>query len=124
MGTHLLLYANEREGRPYDVQPLRGFKARPAPGALARDTRRSEAAFEIYCPGEHTLQFVAKNVQEMRDWLDAVATSLEPPESGGSMRAATFAEILELDANERMCIERVKEEKEKYQDVLGSPKVS
>lgn len=125
LGSHLLLYANERESRPYLVIPLRGYKSRPAPGALARDPRRSEGAFEIYCPGDRTFQFVAKTAQEMKEWVASVTESLEPEECGGrsATRAATFAEILELESTERMCIERVKEEKEKYQDVLNSPKV-
>ncbi|XP_001604719.1 uncharacterized protein LOC100121133 [Nasonia vitripennis] len=124
LGSHLLLFANERESRPYLVIPLRGYKSRPAPGALARDPRRSEGAFEIYCPGDRTFQFVAKTAQEMKEWVAAVTESLEPEECGGrsATRAATFAEILELESTERMCIERVKEEKEKYQDVLNSPK--
>ena len=59
----------------------------------------------------------------MREWVDAVTDSLEP-EGRVKTRAATFAEILEIDANEKIASEMVKEEKEKYQDVLNSPKVS
>ena len=92
---------------------------------MSRDPRRSESAFEVYCPGDRTFQFAAKSPQEMRDWIDAVTTSLEgeDSESKGRARAATFGEILQLDANEKACIEKVKEEKEKYQDVVGSLKV-
>lgn len=124
VGSHLLLYANERESRPHLVVPLRGYKSRPAPSALARDPKRSEAAFEIYCPGDRTFQFVAKTPQEMNDWVEIVSQSLEPEaEVSGKPRIPTFVEILELESNERMCIEKVKEEKEKYQDGLNAPKV-
>jgi hypothetical protein len=60
----------------------------------------------------------------MREWVEVISESFRL-EDGFRMkaRAATFVEILELESNERMCIERVKEEKEKYQDVLNSPKV-
>ncbi|XP_058790806.1 uncharacterized protein LOC131664007 [Phymastichus coffea] len=122
VGIHLLLFANDRESRPYIVIPLRGYKSRAAPDALSRDPRRSEGAFEIYCPGERTFQFIAKNSQEMREWVDAINESLEPSDMKVKVRKTTFAEILELESNERRCIERIREEAEKYQDVLNSPK--
>lgn len=120
----MLLYANDRESRPYLVVPLRGYSSRPAPSALARDPKRSESAFEIYCPGDRTFQFVAKSPQDMKDWVEVVSQSLEPEtEMGTRPRVPTFVEILELESNERMCIEKVKEEKEKYQDGLNTARV-
>ncbi|XP_014230654.1 uncharacterized protein LOC106654984 isoform X2 [Trichogramma pretiosum] len=126
-GTHLLLFANERGStRPYLVAPLRGYKSRAAPDAIPRDPRRSEAAFELYCPGDRTFRFSAKSVAEMRDWVETISACLDTNgddesdsqgRSGFRSRAATFGELLELDATERACMETVKEEKEKYQDV-------
>ncbi|CAB0029374.1 unnamed protein product [Trichogramma brassicae] len=123
-GTHLLLFANERGSRPYLVAPLRGYKSRAAPDAIPRDPRRSEAAFEVYCPGDRTFRFSAKSVAEMRDWVETISACLNSNGddesdhgSGFRPRAATFGELLELDATERACMEMVKEEKEKYQDV-------
>ncbi|KAL7307062.1 hypothetical protein TKK_0000801 [Trichogramma kaykai] len=124
-GTHLLLFANERGSRPYLVAPLRGYKSRAAPDAIPRDPRRSEAAFEVYCPGDRTFRFSAKSVAEMRDWVETISACLDSNgdesdhqgSSGFRSRAATFGELLELDATERACMEMVKEEKEKYQDV-------
>lgn len=69
MGTHLLVYRNERNARPYAIYPIRGYMARPAPNLIPRDRRRSESAFEMYCPGNETLQFVARTRKEMDQWI-------------------------------------------------------
>lgn len=56
VGSHLLIYGNERDNKPYSVQGIRGYSGRPAPNIVPRDQRRSEAAFEIFKPGNKTLQ--------------------------------------------------------------------
>lgn len=52
----LLIYGNDRDNRPHDVLPIRGYMARAAPNAIPKDHRRSESAFEIFCPGSRTFQ--------------------------------------------------------------------
>ncbi|KAJ8667979.1 hypothetical protein QAD02_009642 [Eretmocerus hayati] len=114
VGNHLLLYANERESRPMLVIGLRGYSSRAAPDTMGKETRRGESAFELYCPGDRTFQFVAKNNQEMREWLQAFkhrSNSDENNGSEGSRKPRSLSEILELESNERMCIERVRQEK-------------
>lgn len=122
IGTHLLLFTNDHADRPFLVIALSGYQSRAAPNA-SRDSKRSEGAFEIFCPGERTYQFVAKNSQSMHEWVEAIGESLKPNELRVRGRKPTFAEILELDSNEKMCKERMREEAEKYQDVMNSPKV-
>lgn len=72
LGTHLLIYRSERHNRPYAVYPIRGYMARPAPNLIPRDRQKSESAFEMYCPGSETLQFIARTRKEMNQWIAKV----------------------------------------------------
>ncbi|XP_011051567.1 PREDICTED: uncharacterized protein LOC105144384 isoform X2 [Acromyrmex echinatior] len=69
VGSHLLIYRSERHNRPYAIYSIRGYKARPAPNMIPRDRQKSESAFEIYSPGNQTLQFIARTPQEMDQWI-------------------------------------------------------
>ncbi|XP_015171676.1 PREDICTED: uncharacterized protein LOC107063975 [Polistes dominula] len=67
--SHLLIYGNEGDNKPYVVQGLRGYSSRPAPSIIPRDQKRSEAAFEIFKPGNKTLQFIARTPKDMEQWV-------------------------------------------------------
>ncbi|KAI4493127.1 hypothetical protein M0802_009677 [Mischocyttarus mexicanus] len=69
VGSHLLIYGNERDNKPYVVKAVRGYSGRPAPNIVPRDQRRSEAAFEIFKPGNKTLQFIARTPKDMEQWV-------------------------------------------------------
>ncbi|XP_076286866.1 uncharacterized protein LOC143212211 isoform X2 [Lasioglossum baleicum] len=69
VGSHLLIYGNDRDSRPYMVLPIRGYMARAAPNANLRDQRKSESTFEIFCPGNKTFQFVARTPKDMEQWV-------------------------------------------------------
>lgn len=68
VGSHLLVYRNERHNQPYAIYPIRGYMARPAPN-LIRDRQKSESAFEIYRPGNETLGFIARTPKDMEQWI-------------------------------------------------------
>ncbi|KAK2588884.1 hypothetical protein KPH14_001747 [Odynerus spinipes] len=72
VGTHLLIYGSERDSKPYIVKGIRGYSGRPSPNAVARDQRRSESAFEIFKPGNKTLQFVARTPKDMEQWVTKI----------------------------------------------------
>lgn len=69
VGSHLLIYRSERHNRPYAIYSIRGYMARPAPNMIPRDRRKSESAFEIYSPGNETLQFIARTPKDMDQWI-------------------------------------------------------
>ncbi|XP_043488351.1 uncharacterized protein LOC122515176 [Polistes fuscatus] len=69
VGSHLLIYGNERDNKPYTVTEVRGYSGRPAPNIVSRDQKRSEAAFEIFKPGNKTLQFIARTPKDMEQWV-------------------------------------------------------
>lgn len=69
VGSHLLIYGNERDNKPYIVKGVRGYSGRPAPNIVPRDQKRSEAAFEIFKPGNKTLQFIARTPKDMEQWV-------------------------------------------------------
>jgi len=69
VGSHVLIYRSERHNRPYAIYPIRGYMARPAPNMIPRDRRKSESAFEIYSPGNETLQFIARTPKDMEQWI-------------------------------------------------------
>lgn len=69
VGSHLLIYRSERHNRPYAIYPIRGYMARPAPNMIPRDRRKSESAFEMYSPGNETLQFIARTPKDMDQWI-------------------------------------------------------
>lgn len=72
VGSHLLIYRNEKSNRPHAIYPVRNYMARPAPNLLPRDRQRSESAFEIYSPGSETLQFIARTPKDMDQWIAKV----------------------------------------------------
>jgi len=72
VGSHLLIYRTERHNRPYAIYPIRGFMARAAPNLMPRDRQKSESAFEIYKPGNETLQFIARTPKDMNQWIAKV----------------------------------------------------
>ncbi|XP_046825795.1 uncharacterized protein LOC124427229 [Vespa crabro] len=72
VGSHLLIYGNERSNKPYSIQGIRGYSGRPAPNIVPRDQKRSEAAFEIFKPGNKTLQFIARTPKDMEQWVAMV----------------------------------------------------
>lgn len=72
VGSHMLIYRNERHTRPGAIYPIRGYMARPAPNLLTRDRQKSDLAFEIYCPGNETLQFIARTPKDMHQWVARV----------------------------------------------------
>lgn len=69
IGSHLLIYRNERQNRPYVIYPIRGYMARPAPNLIPRDRQKSESAFEMYRPGNETLRFIARTPKDMEQWI-------------------------------------------------------
>lgn len=69
VGSYLLIYRSERHNRPYAIYPTRGYMARPAPNMIPRDRRKSESAFEMYSPGNETLQFIARTPKDMDQWI-------------------------------------------------------
>ncbi|XP_018337479.1 PREDICTED: uncharacterized protein LOC108745677 isoform X2 [Trachymyrmex septentrionalis] len=69
VGSHLLIYRSERHNRAYAIYSIQGYKARPAPNMIPRDRQKSESAFEIYSPGNETLQFIARSPKEMDQWI-------------------------------------------------------
>ncbi|XP_012214738.1 muscle M-line assembly protein unc-89 [Linepithema humile] len=69
VGSHLLIYRNEKTSRPHAIYPVRCYMARPAPNLIPRDRQKSESAFEIYSPGSETLQFIARTPKDMDQWI-------------------------------------------------------
>lgn len=72
VGSHLLIYRNERQNRPYAIYPIRGYMARPAPNLIPRDRQKSESAFEMYRPGNETLRFIARTPKDMDQWITKI----------------------------------------------------
>lgn len=72
IGSHLLIYRNERQNRPYAIYPIRGYMARPAPNLIPRDRQKSESAFEMYRPGNETLRFIARTPKDMDQWVTKI----------------------------------------------------
>ncbi|XP_023287587.1 neurofilament heavy polypeptide [Orussus abietinus] len=73
VGSHLLIYGNERDNKPCSVVPIRGCTTRPAPYITPRDPKRGESAFEILCPGNKTLQFIARTPKDMVQWVSVTS---------------------------------------------------
>lgn len=72
VGSHLLIYRSERHDRPYAIYPILGYMARPAPNMIPRDRRKGESAFEMYSPGNETLQFIARTPKDMDQWVTKI----------------------------------------------------
>ncbi|XP_011873582.1 PREDICTED: FK506-binding protein 5-like [Vollenhovia emeryi] len=73
VGSHLLIYRSDRHNRPYAIYPIRGYMARAAPNIIPRDRRKSESAFEMYRPGNETLQFIARGPKDMEQWIAKIS---------------------------------------------------
>lgn len=73
VGSHMLMYRSERQTRPAAIYPIRGYMARPAPNLQStRDRYKGDLTFEIYCPGNETLQFIARTPKDMHQWVAKV----------------------------------------------------
>lgn len=72
VGSHLLIYRSERHNRPYAIHSIRGYMARAAPNLIPRDRQKKDSAFEIYKPGNETLQFIARTPKDMDQWIAKV----------------------------------------------------
>ncbi|XP_011146446.2 uncharacterized protein LOC105187375 isoform X1 [Harpegnathos saltator] len=88
MGSHLLIYRSERHGRPSAIYPIRGYMARPATSLLPRDRQKSDLAFEMYCPGSETLQFIARTPKDTAQWIAKVCEVGGGKEEAASDEAA------------------------------------
>nr|KAF7416796.1 hypothetical protein H0235_011327 [Vespula pensylvanica] len=71
-GKKLFVFEQYRINWVGNVQGIRGYSGRPAPNIVPRDQRRSEAAFEIFKPGNKTLQFIARTPKDMEQWVAKV----------------------------------------------------
>ncbi|KAL0116810.1 hypothetical protein PUN28_010021 [Cardiocondyla obscurior] len=93
VGSHLLIYRSERQNQPHTIYPIHGYMARPAPNVVPRNRRKSESAFEIYSPGNETLQFIARTPEDMEQWV---------------------TKICEVERNRNESVENKDREKKKY----------
>ncbi|XP_018052493.1 PREDICTED: uncharacterized protein LOC108689981 [Atta colombica] len=108
VGSHLLIYRSERHNRPYAIYSIRGYKARPAPNMIPRDRQKSESAFEIYSPGNQTLQFIARTPEEMDQWIAKICEieCCNESEKNKAMEAhekKKQATIIESSLTDRSC---------------------
>ncbi|XP_043286938.1 uncharacterized protein [Venturia canescens] len=117
VGSHLLVHGSEDDKQAPEVCSIRGYSARPAPSSVSRDPERSKSAFEIVCPGNKTLQFIAKSPEEMEEWLKAINQTCAKRRDG---KHDSEDKIEEEKAENCAMIE------EKYQDVgaiISPPKI-
>lgn len=118
LGSYLLIYGNEKDSRPNAVVPIRGYRGRPAPSV---DSKRSDSAFEIFCPGHKTLQFVAKSPEEMEEWVAIICeTSTRENDNKTRLRESSLLEITQLEQKDRKNSESSVIE-ERYQDADFRP---
>ncbi|XP_043461230.1 uncharacterized protein LOC122497900 [Leptopilina heterotoma] len=118
LGSYLLIYGSEKDSRPNAVVPIRGYRGRPAPSV---DSKRSDSAFEIFCPGHKTLQFVAKTPEEMEEWVAIICeTSARENDNKTRLRGSSFTETAQLEQKERKSSESSLKD-EKYQDADFRP---
>ncbi|CAL7947052.1 unnamed protein product [Xylocopa violacea] len=120
VGLHLLIYGNDRDNRPSTVLPIRGYMARIAPNAIPRDQRRSESTFELFRPGSRTFQFVAKNRNDMEEWITKICELVNKEKTklkehsksveNDTMNSNTTQTNDQIDSNHR---------EEQYQDVTS-----
>ncbi|CAK9802525.1 Src kinase-associated phosphoprotein 2 [Anthophora plagiata] len=121
VGTHLLIYGNDRDNRPYTILPIRGYMARAAPNAILRDQRRSESAFEIFRPGNRTFQFVAKTPKDMEEWVRKICELVEKGERKHefpkAIPCATANIVSTIGIDQSNTQEDVNGKEERYQDI-------
>ncbi|XP_076675584.1 uncharacterized protein LOC143372856 [Andrena cerasifolii] len=121
VGRHLLIYGNNRDNRPSTILPIRGYMARAAPNAIARDQRKSESAFEIFCPGSRTFQFVAKTPLDMEQWVMKICELGDEKKNKNNehpkANATLIAVALESDAPQSESRQDSNFQEEQYQDV-------
>ncbi|XP_076248968.1 uncharacterized protein LOC143188524 [Calliopsis andreniformis] len=119
IGHHLLIYNSDRDTRPHTILPIRGYMARPAPNAVPRDQRKSEATFEIFCPGNRTFQFVARTSQDMEQWVTKICEL-----NGSKIESKKQPKIIHRETKESTCAKGAQttasepiSKKDQYQDV-------
>lgn len=119
LGSYLLIYGSEKDSRPNAVVPIRGYRGRPAPSV---DSKRSDSAFEIFCPGHKTLQFVAKTREEMEEWVAIICeTSSRENDNKTRIRGSSLTETAQVEQKERKSSESsIKDEKCQDTDVRPS----
>ncbi|XP_011335840.2 uncharacterized protein LOC105278440 [Ooceraea biroi] len=121
VGSHLLVYRNERQPRPYVIYAIRGYMARAAPHVIPNDRQKKDSAFEIYKPGNETLQFIARTPKDMDQWIAKV----HEVGCGGKENVNSDVEIREKQraTNELSpCLNRREKNKEmRHQDAAGNP---
>ncbi|XP_034952513.1 uncharacterized protein [Chelonus insularis] len=69
VGRHLLIYNTKHDKHPAEVISIRGYSARPVTDVISRDLDRNKPAFEIFCLGDKTYQFIAKHPKEAEQWI-------------------------------------------------------
>ncbi|XP_015436065.1 PREDICTED: uncharacterized protein LOC107191513 [Dufourea novaeangliae] len=116
VGTHLLIYGNDRENRPCTVLPIRGYMARAAPNVFPRDQRRSASAFEMFRPGNRTFQFVARTPKDMEQWVAKICDLNQGNETTEYPKDTIIAP-LESNAPEVDSVTDTNYSEEQYQDV-------
>ncbi|XP_076169963.1 uncharacterized protein LOC143148012 [Ptiloglossa arizonensis] len=129
VGLHLLIYESDHDNRPYKILPIRGYMARAAPNAISRDQRKSESTFEIFRPGNRTLQFVAKSPKDMEDWVMKISELYDEDKKDNKdlTKSPSTGVYVENDASQndgRSPREESNSKEERYQNVetLGADK--
>lgn len=67
----LLMYASQRDVKPCASVNIQGFVARSV-SSSEKNCKKSDAAFEIVCPGKRDYQFIARTVKDMHQWVAAI----------------------------------------------------
>ncbi|XP_046382341.1 src kinase-associated phosphoprotein 2-A-like [Ischnura elegans] len=67
----LYFYSNEREAKPQNWICIDGYTAKSAPNAV-RDFKKKPLCFEVICPANKKLQFIASSPNDMEQWVTAI----------------------------------------------------
>ncbi|XP_011299436.1 uncharacterized protein [Fopius arisanus] len=114
VGTYLLIYDNKDSKKPREISSIRGFSARPAPSLLIGDSDRSKSAFEIFCPGSKTLQYIGRAPKDMEQWVAAInriGTGVQTDKSNTEMQKTLLEQLVpSFDSNSTIS-------EEQYQDI-------
>ncbi|XP_078040667.1 uncharacterized protein LOC144471938 [Augochlora pura] len=114
LGSHLLIYGNDRDNRPHMILSLHNYMARAAPNA---DQRRSESTFEIFCPGSRTYQFVARTPKDMEQWVAKICElNINGRDEITELTKVSISVPPEVKARSSLSLEPDHKE-EQYQDV-------
>nr|XP_033331076.1 uncharacterized protein LOC117223062 [Megalopta genalis] len=114
IGSHLLIYGNDRDNRPHMILPLHNYMARAAPNA---DQRRSESTFEIFSPGSRTYQFVARTPKDMQQWVAKICElNIDGRDEITELTKVSAAVPPEIEARSSINLDPDRKE-EQYQDV-------